>query len=232
MKSLVAVGLFASFALASVACGSSSSGGDAKPAGMPGTFQQASAKASLGQSVGSIANIKTGGSGAQSAATSLLASATGYEGFVTPGAASAGASSSTIGMKSFALGTCDCKGNTCTFTDCGDDPNSKMNGTTSVTGDHVVIDLKLVTTQGPQSVTIAMKCDLMMPADGLTGTCTTDGDVKTNSGGMAVDVSFSTAVTYALKVSGGMPTGGSIDVSSSTTYAGQTYSGSGKVMFP
>ena len=77
-----------------------------------------------------------------------------------------------------------------------------------------------------------MKCDLMMPADGLTGTCTTDGDVKTTSGGMAIDVSFTTSATYALKLAGGMPTGGSIDVSSSTNYAGQTYTGAGKVTFP
>jgi hypothetical protein len=55
-----------------LACGSSS-GGDEKPAGTPGTFQQASAKASLGQSVSQIQSIKKGGSDAQSGSLSLLA---------------------------------------------------------------------------------------------------------------------------------------------------------------
>ena len=155
MKSLVTFGLFTSVAIASIACGSSSSGGDAKPAGMPGTFQQTSAKQSLGQSVGPITNIKAGGSGTQSAALQLLSGAVAYEGFVTPGGAGAGASEP-LGKKTFALGTCDCKGTTCTFVDCGDDPSSKLSGSTTVTADHVALDLKLVTTQGANTVTIAM----------------------------------------------------------------------------
>ena len=231
MKSLFTFAVSISLTLGATACGSSSSGGDAKPAGMPGTFQTTSAKASLGQSVTQFGSIKKGGADAQSGALSLLAGANAYQGFVTPGASGAPASAS-IGTSTLALGTCDCKGTTCTFKDCGDDPNSKMSGTTSVTGDHVVIDLQLATTSSGSTITIAMKCDLMAPADSLSGTCTTNGDIKTNAGGMSVDVTFDTSATYALKLSGGSPTSGTIDVSSTTNYAGTAYSATGKVSFP
>ena len=224
----VALAFVASVALA---CGSSSSSGDAKPAGTPGTFQQASAKASLGQSVGQIQSIKKGGSDAQSGSLSLLAGANAYSGFVTPGGTGAPASAPS-GKVMEALGTCDCKGTTCTFKDCGDDPNSKLNGTTTVTADHVVLDLSLVTSASGNTVTIAMKCDLTVPSDAVTGTCTTNGDIKTNAGGMAVDVTFATSATYALKLSNGSPSGGSIDVASSTNYGGMEYTAGSKISFP
>jgi hypothetical protein len=199
------------------------------PENQPGaaTVNEAAVQQTASTAYQSVETAISSGDG-QTAAFQMLSVGTSAFGMVQP---SAGGQPASIGSTSQALGagTCDCTANSCTFVDCSDDVSGwTINGTISWTASSFDCDYTVTGAQAGATYTFTLVGALTYAPDSLDGTLSTAGDydVQGQSVTWDSDLTFH-SVTY----SGGTPTGGSIDISSTISVAGQSYAADETVTF-
>ena len=210
------------------ACGSDeeSKPSENKPAA--GTVNEAAVQQSASTTYQSVESAIVTADG-QTAAFQLLSVGTSALGMVQP---AGGGQPASIGSTSQALGagTCDCTADSCTFVDCGDDISGwTINGTISWTATSFDCDYTVTGSQAGANYTFTIVGALTYAPDMLDGTLSTAGDYDVQGQAVSWDTDMVfNSVTY----SGGTPTGGSIDISSTVNLAGQSYAADETVTFP
>jgi hypothetical protein len=232
MTNLLRMGACAVLCLVVVGCGDDEETNENKPAGNAGTINTQVATQSAADAFASIETAINSMDG-EAAAGTMLQVGLSSQSIVTPGGASTPMG---VGSTSQALGegTCDCTANTCTFSDCGDAGGFVINGTLAWTATSMDCDYTVTGTSAGNTYNFGIQCALTYGPDQLDGTVSTDGSFEIEGAGMAAaaytwdsDLTFN-SVTY----SGGSPNGGSMNVSSTVSISGQTYTASTTVSFP
>lgn len=213
-------------ALSLFACGSDEEE-EPEPQGEQGTLNESLVEQSAVTAYQATETAIDTGDG-QASAFTLLSVGTSALGMVTP--SSGGTQPMSFGEAQQALnqGTCECTANSCTFTDCGDGTGYTITGSLEWTDSSMTCDYTVGGTNGAQSFSYSILCDLAYTSTSLDGTLSTTGEIDASGQVTTFDTDLSfNMVTF--DASG--PTGGSIDVSASVGYAGQDYTASGSVSF-
>jgi hypothetical protein len=234
MKKLFsAIALFASLAV--VGC-------DSGP--KPATVNSGTAKSNAQTTISAV-NAAVTQSDGQSAANQLSQAAQSAQNIVTPQGAGASGLPQELGEliaeveQGLGAGTCDCTANACTFVDC-ENGGYKMNGSMSWSDTHLDADLSIAINSGGLDYTMQTTANLDVTPTSINGSVTSKGNYSFAGlsgvpGASSANGSWDASIKYnnvTFPQGGGAPTGGSIDVSSTTTTGGQTYQGSGSVSFP
>lgn len=254
---LTIVALVASpLALGLGACSSDdgSSTADSGPPAQTGTVNQASAKGSSTSMVSGV-SIAVNQNQGMGALQQLVAGAQSAQGIVTPSVGAQGATGTrnvaikdAIGQVAQAITSCNdaCKGTVCEFKGCGSEDGGSIviSGTLSWTDGNVkCIGLTYDIDQsaaGGTKTKIGLECDVTATPTSLKGKIKATGSASIGaaladagvSGGFG-DVSWSSETTFVdVTYASGKPTGGKVQVTATTTAAGQSYSGSAEVTFP
>jgi len=127
-------------------------------------------------------------------------------------------------------GTCDCTANSCTFSDCGDASGFTITGTIAWTDTSLDCDYTVGGTVNGNVYDFSVFCDLDYSATSLAGTLNTDGSFQVDAQGQSVSSEWDVDMTFNDVVYPG-PSGGSIDVTATTTVNGQSYTAGGSVAF-
>jgi len=253
LATVVALGV-STFGL--TACSSDdTSTADAGPPAQNGTVNTQAAKGSTTSYVGGV-SVAVNQNQGMGSLQQLVAGAQGAQGIVTPSVGAASTKTRTItladmvGQVSQAITSCNdaCKGTVCEFKGCGSDEAGTLTitGTLSWTGGNLKcvgltydIDQSSV---GGTKTTISLECDVTATATSLKGTIKSKGSTSAAAflkdagvpGGSGVgDVSWSSDTTFVdVTYANGKPTGGKVQVTATTSTAGQSYSGSAEVTFP
>lgn len=239
--------------LALAACSSDDT--SAADAGQNGTVNTQGAKGSSTTLVGGV-SVAVNQNQGMASLQQLVAGAQQAQGIVTPGAAAQTGTTTKnvtlsdailVGQVSQAITSCNdaCKGTVCEFKGCGTDEAGTVviNGTLSWTAGNVKcvgltydIDQSSV---GGAKTKITLDCDVTATATSLkgkiksTGTTSAAALLKDAGVGSIGDISWSSDTTFVdVTYASGKPTGGKVQVTASTTTAGQTYTGSAEVSFP
>lgn len=194
----------------------------------------AAASATIDQMAGlRDAFASSDGASAATAAYSLGASA---QGIVTLAPSEAGR----VEPGSYNVtGTCECSGDSCTFTDCGDDLGTwTINGTISRSGDTFSVDIEMTVSQSGYEWTWSQEGSMTITDTSIDGTMAGSGDgVFDDQMGGSVTVGWDWDMSANdITLDGtGCAVGGSMDASVSYDAGGQggsaSFSGSASVEF-
>lgn len=229
------------FALAG--CGDDSAEDDGDDGGnTTAEVNEQAASAVVAQSTRSVASLQAGdgygaGMGMLSVGTSALGILT-YGGSSQASNADVGAAASAAceGADQFCTG--DETSGECTFTNCSD-AGYAIEGFIRWTGSSLDCDITFTAEAAGEGVTTSgtyhVVCDIDYTPTSIDGNITFDGSSYTEANGQTYDTVFDSSVDYndvIFPEGGGCPTAGSVDVSASITYNGQSYEGEGSVSFP
>lgn len=194
------------------------------------TVNEAAAQAAATSAYSAVQTAIDSGDGQAAAFQMASVSASAFS-IVTPGG---GQQPMSTGQATQALGegTCDCTANSCSFSDCGGDGSGfTITGTISWSAGSLDCDYTVGGTVQGNVYNYGVFCDLDYTATSLDGRLETDGDYQVDANGTTVTTGWDVAMAFNGVTYPG-PSGGSIDVTASTTVNGQSYSASGSVTFP
>ena len=213
-------------------------GDDDDDAGQAATVYKSAA---TGQTTSTIMAVRAAMPGQGLAVSNNLQSAASQsQGILTPqGAGSTPAAIGDLATRTWATGSCDgaCTDSACTFANCSDDTGQvTINGSIAF-GNGKLTAKDLTYTFTAQNIVTTLNCDLTYTDTSIDGTLSSTGSVDLSKYGQGASGSYTwdSEVTYkqvTFSASSPGPTGGSIEVSASSTYGGQKYAGSDTITFP
>lgn len=166
----------------------------------------------------------------QAAAFQMVGVGSSAFGIITPAGGGGGQQPQGQATSALGEGTCDCTDNSCTFTDCGDGSGFTITGTIAWTETSLDCDYSVGGTVQGNVYDFNVFCDLDYSATSLDGQLNTDGSFQVDAQGQSVSTEWDVDMTFNDVTYPG-PSGGSIDITASSTVNGQTSSASGTVQF-